>query len=229
MYITMINGVLSIDFYVFHNILGLTAWREGGQQRAGMPLEMNVNICYHVSGDGVCNYFYYEAVAKPETRSFAMNGKPEVCQPCGVREYNMEARESADPSALLERLRGSIAPAERAALERGEGLVISRHNRETLLRMLTTDPSPDGRRVDPAVLSAMEATLQGYLDRYMPDRPEGHKWIMLSCVYLAFVAREPLHPRETVGWVQREDGYHCPARETTADSLCRWCACGGEA
>ena len=132
-------------------------------------------------------------------------------------------------ATLLRRLTGGITPAERAALESGEELVISRYNRETLLRMLNTDVSRYTHCVDPAEVEAMRSALQGFLDRHMPDRPEGHRWIMLSCIFLAFVAREPLHPQPVVGWQRRQGACICPAREVSADSLCRWCVCRGEA
>jgi len=132
-------------------------------------------------------------------------------------------------ATLLRRLTGGITPAERAALERGEGLVISRYNRETLLRMLETGAAQYTHCVDPAEVEAMRSALQGFLDRHMPDRPEGHRWIMLSCIFLAFVAREPLHPQPVVGWQRRQGACICPAREVSADSLCRWCVCRGEA
>lgn len=128
----------------------------------------------------------------------------------------------------LKQLKDGITPAERAALESGgEGLVISRYNRATLLRLLAMEDSPAEPRVDPASLEAMTAALGDYLNRFLPDQPEAHKWILLSCVFLAFVVREPLHPREIVQWEARQDRYLCPLRDLSPLSLCRWCVCGG--
>lgn len=130
---------------------------------------------------------------------------------------------------LLDALRARITDAERAGIEAGEGLVVSRYNRATLMRLLTC-PAPEGDvPVDNDAVAALEAALRGYLDRYMPDAPEGHKWIILCCLFSAFVAREPMHPREVVDWTQTGDGYRCPARDEAEGSLCRWCACGGAA
>ena len=139
-----------------------------------------------------------------------------------------EAMEAISRAALLARLKGGITPAERAALVGdGHGLVLSRYNRATLSRMLAMDACPEGPPVSSASLSAMEAALRDYLDRYMPDQPEAHRWIVLSCLFLAFVVQEPLHPQAVVGWRIVEGRYACPAREISGDSLCRWCACGG--
>ena len=130
----------------------------------------------------------------------------------------------------LGQLQDSINPGERRALENAsEGLVISRYNRETLLRMLAMDGLPEEGDIDAASLEAMKAALEDYLSRYMPDRPEGHKWIVLSCLFLAFIVREPMHPREIVGWKRADGAYICPAREMSPGSLCRWCVCRGEA
>lgn len=112
-----------------------------------------------------------------------------------------------------------ISPAEWDALRDDAIPGISRYNRATLLRMLAEDPQLD----DEAGAEVLRAALQDYLNRYMPDRPEAHKWVILPCLYLAFAAREPMHPREIVGW-QRVDGvYRCPARDEAG--ICRWCVC----
>lgn len=135
---------------------------------------------------------------------------------------------------LLRQLNGQVSAEERAALENGGvGLVISQYNRRTLLGMLSTGEAalraeaPEERRIDPGHVGALRSALEGFLAQYMSDRPEGHKWIILSCLYLAFVAGEPMHPQEVVRWTYRCGEYRCPAREDTEGSLCRWCVCAG--
>lgn len=138
----------------------------------------------------------------------------------------MTERDRVGTASALKALKARVTPAERAALmDGGAGLVISRYNRETLLRMLDMDAPPAGRDVDARGMAALEAALEDYLARYMPDRPEGHKWIVISCLFLACIVREPMHPREIVGWEEADGGYLCPARDTSPGSLCRWCAC----
>ena len=128
-------------------------------------------------------------------------------------------------SELLQRLRGHVRKDEWPLLADGSApLVISRWNRATLMRMRGFE-APPGEAKDEDV-GAMEALLADYLKRTMPDRPEGHRWILLSCLFLAFVAREPLHPAEIVGHRPGPEGRVCPAREPGPDSLCRFCVCG---
>lgn len=119
---------------------------------------------------------------------------------------------------LLAKLKGEISPAERAALKDDAISPISRHNRETLLRMLSAAPPPG--EVDPAEADALRGALTDYLDRYMPGDPAAHKWIILACLFLSFVVREPMHPQAVTGW---DADYRCPAREE--GGICRWCVC----
>ena len=133
---------------------------------------------------------------------------------------------------LLKRLLLRIPEDEWRGLEEGDAsLVISRHNRETLLRMRRYEPSLEA--MPDAEVRAMEQLLNDYLNRYMPDQPEGHRFIASCCIFLAFVAREPLHPAEIVHHRRTvEDGvvrYRCPAREDVPGSLCRFCVCEGAA
>lgn len=132
---------------------------------------------------------------------------------------------------LLERLTGAVSDEDWRRLAEGDpSLVVGSWNRATLLRMRGFQPK--AFEIDVARADALEASLRSYLNRYMPDRPEGHRWIILSCLFLAFIAREPLHPREIVHHrAAFEDGaivYRCPSREASPESLCRFCVCHSE-
>ena len=131
-------------------------------------------------------------------------------------------------SAFLSALRARISPDERAWLEAGDHPGLSRYNRQTLLRMLGHDAVKPGL-VDGERAASLEAALRSYLDRYMADQPQGHRWIVLSCLYLVFVAEEPMHPQPIVHWTRVDGGYVCPTREDGEGSLCRWCVCRGAA
>lgn len=120
--------------------------------------------------------------------------------------------------ALLESLKAEITPEERDTLARDAVPRISRYNRATLLRMLDT-PASTGD-VDPAAVEGLRTALAEYLDRYLPEDRAAHKWITLSCLFLAFVVREPLHPQAVTGW---DASHRCPAREE--GGICRWCIC----
>ncbi len=124
----------------------------------------------------------------------------------------------------LKMLRARISEEERADLENDGDLVIGSYNRATMLRMLR-DTGAREKTVDTDRADALENALRSYLDRYMADMPRGHKWVILSCLYLAMVAGEPMHPQAITGWRREGDRYYCRAREDTPDSTCRWCVC----
>ncbi len=124
----------------------------------------------------------------------------------------------------LKMLRARISEEERADLENDGDLVIGSYNRATMLRMLR-DTGAREKTVDTDRADALENALRSYLDRYMADMPRGHKWVILSCLYLSMVAGEPMHPQAITGWRREGDRYYCRAREDTPDSTCRWCVC----
>ena len=137
-------------------------------------------------------------------------------------EYNSRVRTCMTRNDLLQDIRARISPAERADLQDDAVRNISRYNRATLLRILECE-APDHGRVDAGRVEALREALGEYLNRYMPDTPEAHKWIILSCLFLAFVAMEPMHPQAIVGWEKTEGGYLCLSREE--GGICQWCVC----
>ena len=124
----------------------------------------------------------------------------------------------------LSRLRKHVSDEEREDLENGDILFISWYNRETMLRMLHIEAASDGT-VDTEQAEALTHALRAYLKKYMPDYPQGHKWIILSCLFLSMVVREPMHPQRMTGWQKKGNQYECPAREDQEGSVCRWCVC----
>ena len=133
---------------------------------------------------------------------------------------------------LLVSLCRTLGPAEREALRTDDpSLVISAFNRETLLRMLQMEGgmlTGDGP-VDPTSVRSCVAALDGFLQEQMPARPEGHKWIVLASLYLAFVAHRPLHPIDRAGVVVEQlDGrtiYRCPLKVPGDNPICDACVC----
>ena len=93
-------------------------------------------------------------------------------------------------------------------LEQGRsGLVISEGNRKTLLRMIDFDLQ-DTRPFDRGAAEALVSHLDRYLQTYMADRPEGHIWIIICCLFSSVVVGEPLHPQEATHWTYTEgEGY----------------------
>ena len=149
-----------------------------------------------------------------------------------------------------------ITHAEWDALDRCDpSLTINNHNREALLEMralymapgtaeaakepphpeLDVDLEAADEHMHPEPEVDLEAAenlaryLQEYLDEYMPDAPEGHKWIVLASLYLAFVARRPLHPIDRAGVVVEQlNGstiYRCPLKVSGDNPICDACVC----
>ena len=116
-----------------------------------------------------------------------------------------------------------ITADEAESLRRGEGLFISEYNRSVCLRLLEADRF-DGGPVPPEEVARLEAELRAYLDQYMPDRPDGHKWIILACLYLTFVERLPMHPQAAAKWIERDGRYFCPSMEPDG-IICGYCVC----
>ena len=125
------------------------------------------------------------------------------------------------------RLRAMISDEERAALfSGGEGLTISAFNRDVMLRLLEDGADGDAEVPEDGVRQLTEE-LTAYLEEYMPDRPEGHKWIVLACLYLTFAEGLPMHPQTAGGWRKVGERYVCPNR--VGDSfICRTCVCESE-
>lgn len=124
----------------------------------------------------------------------------------------------------LAMLRARVSDAEREALRDDETLVISGYNRGTIERMLYTQEAFKGD-VDTERAESLGSALSAYLESYMADKPEGHKWIILCCLFLSMVAGEPMHPQPLTDWEERDGGYFCGAREDSEGSLCHWCVC----
>ncbi|MBO4360350.1 MAG: DUF2115 family protein [Eubacteriaceae bacterium] len=125
---------------------------------------------------------------------------------------------------FLDELRGALSEEERRELEDGGGAVISSFNRAVMKRLLSGEEVFEGD-ADTEEARELHRALSAYLEKYMPDAPRGHKWVILSCLFLSMAAREPMHPQPLTNWEKREEGYFCKAREDTAGSVCRWCVC----
>ncbi|MBO4862279.1 MAG: hypothetical protein J5535_05235 [Firmicutes bacterium] len=116
-----------------------------------------------------------------------------------------------------------ISSEEAAALSSGAELCISDFNRAVCLRILEPGQCGEGS-VSPEDADLLEKDLADYLNKYMQEKPEGHKWIILACLYLTFVERVPMHPQQAAKWVMNDGRYRCPSM--APDSItCRYCVC----
>lgn len=107
-------------------------------------------------------------------------------------------------------------------------LVISEHNRTTLLEMRDQDAITKGE-VDERLASELACDLQRFLDDCMADQPQGHKWIVIASLYLTFVAHRPMHALDRVGIIVEQRGdatlYYCPNKVPGDNLTCDCCVC----
>ena len=143
-----------------------------------------------------------------------------------------ERRESENStvkkSELLQELKRNVTEHEWELLRSGSTeLIIGEFNRRKMLEL--ADGGAGDEEVSAETLAQLHRTLQAYLDQYMADRPQGHKWIILVSIYQAFVRGEPMHPEELVGIRRTEKNgrivYECPAMEIGENSVCGFCVC----
>ena len=127
---------------------------------------------------------------------------------------------------LMTRLCSMVSDPERTALENGgAGLYISAFNRQVLLRMLRNNGN-EGPDADEQAVRELTADLTAFLNACMADHPEGHKWIIIACLYLTFVEKLPMHPQEAAKWQKVDGRFLCPSQ--VKDSLiCQYCVCEG--
>ena len=126
-------------------------------------------------------------------------------------------------SEFKKSLAAQISSDEAAALRSGSGLCINDFNRSVCLRLLDSDCTDDAP-VSPADADLLRSELADYLNEYMQDKPEGHKWIILACLYLTFVEHLPMHPQHAAKWTEKDGRYYCP--NMVPESItCRFCMC----
>jgi predicted metal-binding protein/uncharacterized protein (UPF0305 family) len=132
-----------------------------------------------------------------------------------------------EKAALRRAILDAFDEEEWAFLENGgKEIPVSDFNRALLLRLRDEDRSFAGD-ADEALAAAMRERLTAYLARVWADAPKAHKYVIQSCLALAFLYELPLHPPETVhARTVVENGKtrrFCPMREEGADSVCRFC------
>ncbi len=129
---------------------------------------------------------------------------------------------------LLQKLQHCISVSEKQALmDLDSNLLIGKYNRQSMLELLATENAGD-QNIEESRVKLLQDSLQAYLNQYM-DQKEGHKWVILACIYNAFILEIPLHPIEVtkVKTVQKDNHtqYYCPCRDTSEGSLCHFCVC----
>lgn len=140
--------------------------------------------------------------------------------------------ETMTKQELLNCLLRSVTKEEWEQLERGDrALYIGEYNRRTMLEARSFAQTQGNWETETARIPRVQGLvrqLEEYLGQYMADHPEGHRWIIFCCVYLAFVREIPMHPQEIVKYTITQDAdgihYHCPSRTEEEGSVCLYCA-----
>lgn len=123
---------------------------------------------------------------------------------------------------LRQALLAKISEQEWLALEEN-ALPLNAFNRSVILQMRESK-APRDEAVPISAVRALHESLAAYLQQYMSECSQGHKWIELACIYLAYIKRIPMHPQVAAHWEKTADGYRCPMH-AGADTLCSHCAC----
>lgn len=99
---------------------------------------------------------------------------------------------------------------------------ISDFNKKVLLKLADSEFAGD---IDNNAINIAEEMLRAFLNDTWPEKPQAHKYVIGSCLALAFLFQKPMHPQEKVHYVVRvENGkehYYCPYKE--AGTLCDFC------
>lgn len=124
---------------------------------------------------------------------------------------------------LKEKLLNCITKEEWSQLEqKSKEVNINDFNRGVMLRLKENcDDSLD--LVPEKEIKQLADELKDYLNKYMQDQPEAHKWIIFACIYLTYLEQVPMHPQDKVNWVKKEDGYFCPYY--SGEGACLYCMC----
>ena len=105
---------------------------------------------------------------------------------------------------------------------------ISEFNRCIIWEMLQLTSLTE-EEVSEEKITALRATLENYLQIYLPDQKDAWKWIILSCIYCCFICHKPLHSQEMVHYVisfqNNEPIYYCPLKSTEDNTVCTFCIC----
>lgn len=130
---------------------------------------------------------------------------------------------------LIANLCARFSDEEWAALENGSDTVpVNEFNRSAIVRMRACDAALD-EELPADEVAELDDMLTTYMATYLPENVPAQKYFVASCLSLAFVLREPMHPLDKVQAVTREvDGravHFCPSKVTGERNICDWCVC----
>ena len=106
-----------------------------------------------------------------------------------------------------------------------------RYNYAAFLEITDPKTTVFAREIDNDAIAALESTLDAYMDAYAPNQQNLKKYIKLVSLYLAFVAKRPLHPASIVAPESNRgaatiNSRYCVVGEADLDErfpICRYC------
>ena len=105
-----------------------------------------------------------------------------------------------------------------------EYIPVSAYNRKTLLNLCDSEERFSGD-VDEKQVAYLSKALYEYLTEVWSEKQNAHKYVVCSCLALAFLCEIPMHPQEIVKYsISEKDGkkvYHCPAKRDSI--ICNFC------
>ena len=127
---------------------------------------------------------------------------------------------------LAEKIISVFDEAELRELESSAPRVpVSEYNMKTLLALADPDAEFEGE-ADESGVRELEELLRDFLERSWPEEPRAHKYVIASCLALAFIFGKPLHPEKAAHYhtvvENSAASYYCPAKEP--GTLCDFCA-----
>jgi len=127
----------------------------------------------------------------------------------------------------LERLQASPGKGDDTAS------LVAAYDYQSFRELIARDPASCGGEVDDAALADFRRRVDQYMDEHAPGSEAFKDYVRTVSIYLAFIARRPLHPpglRLAGGKaIALVDGvWRCPGKREYAgdpESLCRYCVC----
>ncbi len=132
-------------------------------------------------------------------------------------------------SDLLGQLLNEITEEEWEEIIHNSEYPVNDFNRGVLLEMKTAAVGGGSCDIQEEQVARLRIVLKDFLERYLSDKPDAWKWIIISCTYLSYIAERPMHPIDVVGIRETTvDGkriYECPAKSDDVDTACHYCVC----
>ncbi len=129
---------------------------------------------------------------------------------------------------FLQQLQKAISLDEWKQMQ-AQQLNMNAFNRSVLLEMKDAVCQDEQEVLDEKEPADLAAIIEAYLGEYLKEQPDAWKWIILSCLYLTFFAKRPMHPLDAAGvQVKQAEGkivYECPYKTEDPNTTCYYCVC----